>query len=66
MCLFPGLAGSNMASFGPATAPEPGHALVALFQGGRKPLLILAEILKSFRQVEPIDGQPVHHTPLDD
>lgn len=39
---------------------------MALLQGGCRPLLVLAEILKSFRQVEPINGQPVHHTPLDD
>lgn len=38
---------------------------MALFQGGCRPSLILAEILKSFGQVEPINGQPVHHAPLD-
>lgn len=37
----------------------------ALLQGGCRPSLILAEVLESFGQVEPINGQPVHHTPLD-
>lgn len=37
----------------------------ALLQGGCRPSLILAEILESFGQVEPINGQPVHHTSLD-
>lgn len=36
-----------------------------LLQGGCRPSLILAEILQSFGQVEPIDGQTVHHAPLD-
>lgn len=44
--------GARMHSRGPA----PGRC---------RPSLILAEILKSFGQMEPINGQPVHHAPLD-
>lgn len=40
-------------------------ALLWLCSGGLRPSFILAEVLQSFGQVEPINGQPVHHTLLD-
>ena len=40
-------------------------ALLWLCFSGHSPSLILEEVLQSFGQVEPINGQPVHHTRLD-
>lgn len=40
-------------------------ALLWLCSGGHRSSFILAEVLQSFGQVEPINGQPVHHTFLD-